>query len=103
MTSYIEIVDANIYFGERLNTEEWDNASDANKLKALYMATRIIDRFNYRGEMTDESQEHQFPRGGDTEVPETIKEACCEIALKLLEEIDPDMEFENLPVQKPHK
>ena len=98
MTSYIEIVDATAYFAERLNSDEWDNTSDDRRLKALYMATRIIDRFNYVGEKTDESQEHQFPRGGDVDVPDTIKEACCEIALKLLEDIDPDMEFENIPV-----
>jgi len=98
MTPYIEIVDAQLYFDDRLNTDEWDYADDEKKLKALKMATLAIDRLNFRGEMADEAQEHQFPRGTDTTVPTDITNACCEIALKLLEDIDPDMEYSDLTI-----
>ena len=35
--------------------------------------------------MDDEDQKLAFPRYPDEEIPETVKEACCEIALALLE------------------
>lgn len=37
-----------------------------------------------------------FPREGDLVVPRDIKEACCYIALALLDGIDPELEFNNL-------
>jgi len=38
-----------------------------------------------RGRKTNPEQELAFPRYPDTEVPEAVKEACCEEALALLE------------------
>lgn len=38
----------------------------------------------------DSSQELEFPRGADSEVPDTIVWACYEIALALLDGFDPD-------------
>jgi len=38
-----------------------------------------------RGRKTNPEQELAFPRHQDTEVPEAVKEACCEEALALLE------------------
>lgn len=96
ITSYISVIDANTYFTTRLDTDSWDRSSSAIKLKALYAASRVIDRLNYIDEKTVSTQEHQFPRSGDTVVPDDILIACCEIAIKLLEGIDPDVEFENL-------
>lgn len=96
MSAYLTIVDAQDYFDERLHTEAWDSAEDVDRDKALAMATKLIDRINYLGEKTDSSQELQFPRFSDTEVPQDILNACAEIALKLLEGFDPEMEFENL-------
>jgi len=96
MSQYATIVEAQAYFDGRLNTDPWDDATDANKNKALIMATTLIDRLNYRGEKADSDQELQFPRGYDTEVPQDIKNACAEVALALLDGVDPEMEFENL-------
>lgn len=96
MSAYIDITDASSYFAERLHTEAWDNAEDTDRDKSLAMATKLIDRLNFLGDKTDESQELQFPRFSDNEVPQDIKDACCEIALKLLDGFDPEMEFENL-------
>jgi len=97
-TPYLTTGDADLLFAERLHTEEWDNATTEDKLKALIMATLAIDRLNFRGYKADESQERQFPRGTDTVVPDDILYACCEIALKLLEDLDPDMELNDLTI-----
>lgn len=96
MTPYITISDASIYFSERLHTEVWDEASDTDRLKALIMATRAIDKLNFIGEQTEVDQELQFPRGGDSAIPAAIQEATCELALRLLDGIDADMEIENV-------
>ena len=83
--SYIDTEEANEYFENRLYAESWGETSDADKEKALRQATKEIDRQLLKGRKATDSQELAFPRYPDTEVPETVKEACCEIALALLE------------------
>ena len=83
--SYCTIEEANEYFAGRLHAESWGETSDADKEKALKQATREIDRQPLKGRKTETSQTLAFPRYPDSEVPETVKEACCEIALALLE------------------
>ena len=96
MPAYISVSAATDYFANRLNTQPWDDAVGTDCEKALNMATDAIDRLNFLGEKADSSQENQFPRLGDTEVPQDIQEACAEIALRLLDGVDPELEFENL-------
>lgn len=96
MGAYATIAEATAYFVGRLNTEVWDDATDDNRTAGLAMATTLMDRLNYRGDKADESQELQFPRGSDTVVPQDIKNACSEIALALLDGVDPELEFDNL-------
>lgn len=98
MTPYLEIAEAQTYFDGRLHTDEWDYADDTQKTKALTMATRAIERLNFKGSKASETQEWQFPRGTDTAVPQDILDACCEVALKLLEDVDADMEFNDLTI-----
>lgn len=95
-TSYATIVEAQSYFDARLHTEAWDEADDATRDKALCQATRIIDRLNFLGCKTEENQALQFPRDGDTDIPDDIKSATDELALALLDGVSPDLEFENL-------
>ena len=83
--SYIDIEEANEYFAGRLHAESWGETSDADKEKALRQATKEIDRQLLKGRKATDTQELAFPRYPDEEVPETVKEACCEIALALLE------------------
>ena len=83
--SYIDIEGANEYFENRLHAESWGQADDSTKEKALRQATRSIDRMPLRGRKTDLHQPLAFPRYPDTEIPEAVKEACCEEALALLE------------------
>ncbi len=83
--SYIDIAEANEYFAGRLHAESWGETSDADKEKALRQATKEIDRLLLKGRKATDVQALAFPRYPDTEVPEAVKEACCEIALALLE------------------
>ena len=87
---YCTLTEAATYFLVRLNTEVWDTATSIEKTKALTMATRAIDMLNFQGERTDSTLPSQFPRGGDTIVPQEIKDATCEIALALLNDKDPE-------------
>ena len=85
MQSYCTIEYANEYFQNRLHAESWGQADESTKEKALQQATRAIDRQLLRGRKTNPEQELAFPRYPDTEVPEAVKEACCEEALAILE------------------
>ena len=85
MQSYCTIEEANEYFSGRLHAESWEQADDSTKEKALQQATRAIDRQLLRGRKTNPEQGLAFPRYPDTEIPEAVKEACCEEALALLE------------------
>ena len=96
MPSYLTIIEAQTYFNTRLHTQPWDCAIDDEKTKALAMASKIIDRLNYEGEKTNEAQVNQFPRDADILVPQDIMDATTEIALSLLDGVDPELEFENL-------
>lgn len=83
--SYCTIEEANEYFAGRLHAEVWEQADESTKEKALRQATRAIDRQPLRGRKTNPEQELAFPRHPDTEVPEAVKEACCEETLAMLE------------------
>ena len=83
--SYIDIEEANEYFAGRLHAESWGQADDNTKEKALKQATREIDQQPLKGRKTETSQTLAFPRYPDSEVPEAVKDACCEVALALLE------------------
>lgn len=119
---YGTTTEANEYFENRLYEEAWSDASSADRIKALIKASQIIDALNFKGmkaavdayydedgnlldDYTEEdlreadlSQELEFPRGTDTEVPDAIKIACWEITHALLDGVDPDLELENLGV-----
>ena len=94
--NYYTIAEADAYFATRVNSNLWTDSSNADKTKALTQATRIIDSLAYSGEQTDSDQENEFPRGGDTTAPEKIGFACAEIAFALLDDVDPEQEFDNL-------
>ncbi len=106
---YGSLVGAINYFGTRLRTEPWDNATKDERLKALHEATRLIDRLYFIGKKADPVQGLEFPRvsivvnQGDlnlvtinTFIPPDIQIACYEIAMKLLDGYDPDFEADNL-------
>ena len=104
LPSYITWANADIYFGNRLHITVWLGATQAEKTVALVEATQRIDRLRFSGYLVADDQDLEFPRyydedeGADgTEViPDNIKYAGCELALALLDDADPDMEYENL-------
>lgn len=96
VNSYVTLAEAQAYVDEMLNVEMWEDATVQERSKALTMGKKAIDCLNYLGCKTDESQDGQFPRYDDTEVPDDIKFANIEIALALLDGKNPEFEFENL-------
>ena len=93
--SYITLEDANTYFADRLNSTEWDSATDPDKSKALIQATKIIDTKQYFGYKTSETQLLKFPRIGlcydgvkidSSIVHQNVKDAVCELAIWLLQD-----------------
>lgn len=90
---YANLSYASTYFSERLHTRPWDRASPTDRQKALIMATRDIDRLDFALAKADPAQVLEFPRTGQAEVPDTIKQAACEIAMARLSGIDPDAEI----------
>lgn len=98
MTPYLEVDDAQDYFDDRLNTLVWEEATDSDKLKALKTATRLINNLRFIGKKLIADQENEFPRIGQISIPDAIKAATCELALVLLDSVDPNFEIENTPV-----
>ena len=113
---YATLSEAQTYFESRLHSGLWDNSSVIDRTKALVEATAAIDRLRFAGVRHtvyevivadgDENaqlaavldQDLEFPRGSDTEIPQDIKDACCEEAFSRLDGKDPDEELENLAV-----
>lgn len=93
---YGTVEKADNYFSMNLNGQRWMYTDRLRRVQALMQATKLIDRLNFYGEKTDNSQPLQFPRGTDTLVPVDIEQACYEVALALLKGIDPDTERDNL-------
>ena len=85
MQSYCTTEYADEYFTGRLHAEVWEQTDESTKEKALQQATRTIDCQPLKGRKNDPAQVLAFPRYPDTEIPEVVKEACCEEALALLE------------------
>lgn len=104
LPAYDTYINANEYFTNRLHTLAWDEATSTEKTIALTEATQRIDRLRFSGAKVDDDQEMEFPRYYDDEVegdettPDDIKIACYELAMALLDGVDPDFEAENLTV-----
>ena len=91
--AYETVENADTYFASRLHVYSWTDAVTADKTAALAEATARIDRLRFSGGKTDDEQDNEFPRDDETEVPDDIKIACCEVAFALLDGIDPDREY----------
>lgn len=99
---YGSVLGGDLYFSRLLRSEDWQNANESDKIKALYEATTLIDRLNFRGAKYSSTQKLQFPRGTDTEVPRDIEHATYEVARLLLSGLDPEEETKNQNVRQ-HK
>ncbi len=88
--TYISVTDANTYFAGRLNASGWTSPYQE---QALRMACKALDRENWIGTIGTTTQALCWPRLGVTDkdgrdmtgiVPQAIKDAQCELALKML-------------------
>lgn len=83
--SLCDVVFANAYFTDRAVTA-WtgtDVIKQANLIKATDFIVTRFDPF-FKGERLQATQALSFPRLGTDEVPELVKKACCEYALRAL-------------------
>lgn len=98
MAYYGTTAGGDAYFTEKLFFQPWDEATEDQRIRALAEARQLIDTLRFSGSKTDEDQELEFPRNGDTTVPEKVEQAAYEIALSLLDGVDPDLEHQNLAI-----
>ena len=82
-----------------VTVSQWVGAARDGQRRGLARATEISDRLNVIGCKADDVQVNQFPRGTDTVVPDDVQKASAEIALALLDGVEPEMEFENLSLR----
>ena len=73
---YLSLEEAKSYFSTRLNSSEWDNASEDVQEKALIMATSTLDTLNFSGRKwkegaldSEDYQALQWPRYPDFKDP----------------------------------
>ena len=91
--SYVSRESADTYFEDRLYVTAWDAAVDADKDKALIMATARLEQESYAGYRTTTTQSLKFPRSGlyvdgvelsSSTIPAKIIAATCEYALEFV-------------------
>lgn len=96
--SFASVEWADRYFSERLDGQLWEVTSLDRKQKALTTATRAINNLRFAGSKTDDAQPLEYPRNGDTTLPECLMQATAEEAFALLKGVDPDTEYGSLRV-----
>ena len=94
----VTLAEAASYFSTRMNSEEWDYASEADKQKAIYSATRAFNALSYRGTLVDADQDNKFPTNEDG-TPDKVKWACCEEALSLISGMNNEKDLTDLHVK----
>ena len=105
--SYVTLAEAETYMDGRVYTDDWDNASDTDKEKALISATLRLEQESWRGAPSATTQALKWPRYNvenadyedaghgsypwgwgyyldSTTIPVWLKNAQCELALVLL-------------------
>lgn len=91
--TYVTRDEANTYFGDRIDGDDWTSAANDTKDRALLTAAKRIDLEKYEGEKTDTDQALQWPRLyvfdevvdpdeelPSDEIPEKVKRAQMELA-----------------------
>jgi hypothetical protein len=108
---YGTVAGGDLYHSRRSHAWDWQNSPLDDKVKALYTATDLIEKFNFVGQKTLPSQTLAFPRtrtrsddtvcliGGVAGVPVEIEKAVYLIADALLSGRDPQSDFESQNVK----
>lgn len=107
--SLVTVDVANLYFMTRLHSDLWDDASATDKAKSLISATRLMNNLAYIGVKVYPNQFNEFPRRitrfdftllpQQLRVPDSIRIACCEIALTLLDGVDLEFAIPGIAIQ----
>ncbi len=92
--SYVTLQEAASYFDDRIESQDWESAAENDRIGSLIMAARRLNEEDYHGAITDIDQLLAWPRAGlsdredrfidDDIIPEFVKRAQMELALKLL-------------------
>lgn len=92
--SYVTLTEANAYFAMRLNADDWSDAEESDKEKALVMATYRLEQETYDFWRSTQSQALKWPRVGvinpdgvdvpSNLIPIEVKNATYELALTML-------------------
>lgn len=88
-TPYCDLAWAEQYFRERSNSDNWNEATEAEKTAALATATRDIARYakfsetvtNAKGEEQLQSFKYAYDGSETRTIPAKLKEATCEQAI----------------------
>jgi len=103
---YGTVAEGDFYHIPRMHSWDWTNATTYDKVRSLYSAKNLMDKFNYIGDKVDEAQGLEFPRtrtlydgtvceiGGTSGIPMNIKTAAYLIGEALLGGRDPEADFE---------
>jgi hypothetical protein len=62
--SYVDLSEANAYFDDRLDSNNWEKASPTSKEQALITATNLLNNVSWEGEAVSDDQPLAFPRDG---------------------------------------
>lgn len=82
---YNTLGEADIYFTSRYGYGEWAVLTDDVKNSALLSASEILDLLcTWNGVKTDPEQTAEFPRDGESEVPQAVKTSELEITYAIV-------------------
>ena len=95
-TSYLSLEDANKIISKQTNSDNWNDADDEVKKMLLMQPSYAVDgAVKYKGTRTSSTQLLEFPRNGETIIPNNIKFAVALTAMK----ISNDDIFKNIKVE----
>lgn len=96
--SYLSVVDTDSYHANHSGSTDWSGASNADKEKALRLATQYLDVSydgRWKGSRSNEAQSLAWPRQNVVDndeyiyssntLPQKLKDAVAELALKVIE------------------
>lgn len=84
--SFVTLEEAQNYFDERYDSDEWFQLEDTEKEKLLITASKKINTYDFVGSQLEKEQPMAFPR--DYAMPQDIKDAVCEEAIALVQKKD---------------
>lgn len=94
--SYLSVADADEIILKQTNSDNWNDATNETKQMLLIQASYAVDgAVKYKGTKTSSTQLLEFPRNGETIIPNNIKFAVALTAMK----ISNDDIFKNIKVE----